>query len=137
MHSHARLWPVAFAAAWACISLAAAFVYPIKEPVGVLSVTYGGHTYTGNPPAVTLFERDRTWVLIMAVVVAVAILVALIDVTVRGRRDVGSAGIATAIGGALLVAFSLFGLLWGLASVGVVGLLLILASRPGETTVGA
>jgi uncharacterized membrane protein YhaH (DUF805 family) len=73
----------------------------------------------------------------MAVVVAVAILVALIDVTVRGRRDVGSAGIATAIVGALLVAFSLFGLLWGLASVGVVGLLLILASRPGETTVGA
>ena len=53
----------------------------------------------------------------------------------RARRDVGSVGIATAIVGALSVASSLFGLLWGLASVGVVGLLLILASRPGVTMV--
>jgi hypothetical protein len=102
-----------------------------------LSVTYDGRTYTGNPPATTLFERDRMWVFIMAVVVAVAILIAFIDVAVRGRRNVASVGIATAITGAVLVAFSLFGLLWGLASVGVVGLLLILASRPGVTTVAA
>lgn len=133
--SHARLWPVAVAAAWACVWFVAAFVYHINEPVGVLSVTYGGHAYTGDPPATTLFERDRSWVLIMTVVVVGAILVAFIDVTGRGRRNVGNVGIASALAGVLLVAFSLFGLLWGLASVGVVGLFLILASRPGETVV--
>lgn len=137
MQSHARLWPIRIAALWAFVCLVAAVVYHINEPTGVLSVTYDGRTYTGNPPATTLFERDRMLVFIMAVVVAVAILIAFIDVAVRGRRNVASVGIATAITGAVLVAFSLFGLLWGLASVGVVGLLLILASRPGVTTVAA
>jgi chromate transport protein ChrA len=113
----------------------AAVVHHINEPAGVSSVTYDGHTYVGNPPAVSLFERDRSWFLIMTIIVVVAILVAFIDVTVRGRRNSGNAGIASAVAGALLVLFSLFGLLWGLASIGVVGLLLILASRPGETEV--
>jgi len=137
MHSHTRLWPVECAAAWACIWFVAGVVYHINEPVGELSVTYNGHTYTGNPPAITLFERDKTWVLIMTVIVVVAILVSYIDVTVRGRRKYGGVGNASAIVGALLVAFSLFGLLWGLASLGVVGLFLILASRPRKTAVTA
>lgn len=130
MNSHARRWPAAVAATWTCVWLFVAFAYHINEPVGVLSVTYGGRTYTGNPPATTLFERDRTWVLLMMAIVAIAILVTSIDVTVRNRRNFNGVGIASAIAGGMLLAFSLFGLLWGLASLGVVGLFLILASRP-------
>jgi len=64
-------------------------------------------------------------------------LVAAIDVAERRRRKYSGRGTASVIVGALLVAFSLFGLLWGLASIGVVGLLLILASRPTEAVVTA
>jgi hypothetical protein len=134
---HDRRWPVAAAATWALMWLAVAVGYHINEPVGVLGVTYGGHTYTGNPPAITLFERDRSWVLIMMSIVVVAMLVAAIDVAERRRRKYSGRGTASVIVGALLVAFSLFGLLWGLASIGVVGLLLILASRPTEAVVTA
>jgi hypothetical protein len=130
LRSHARLWPVALAAVWACIWIEVAVNYHINEPIGELSVTYGGHTYAGNPPAVTLFERDGVWVLIMTTIVVSALLVSLIDVTVRSRRNFGGIGITSMISGGLLVAFSLFGLLWGLASIGVVGLFLILASQP-------
>jgi hypothetical protein len=109
--------------------LAVAVTYHINQPVGELGVTIDGHTYTGNPPALTLYQSEGSAILIMMAFVAGLILVAAIDVTVHRRKD-GGPGYASATVGSLLMVFSLFGLLWGLASFGVVGLLLILASRP-------
>ena len=134
MISRVRSWRVAVAALWIVIWFVVAVRYHINEPIGELSVTYGGHTYTGDPPAITLFERDGTWVLIMTAIVFGAMLVAAFDVTIRRRRRYPGTGIASAVVGALLMAFSLFGLLRGLASIGVVGLLLILASRPVKSS---
>src|SRR5579863_7390650 len=101
MRFHTRLWPIAVATAWACIWIAVAVNYHINEPIGELSVTYDGRTYTGNPPAITFLERDRIWVLIMIVVVLAAIIVSYIDVTSRGRHNYVGPGIASAIVGAL------------------------------------
>jgi hypothetical protein len=130
MKIRVRRLPLAVAAMWAMVWLIVAVAYRINEPTGELSVTYGGHTYAGNPPAVTLFERDGVWVLIMMAIVAIAILISVLEVNIRRRRRFVGRGVASVIVGALLMAFSLFGLLWGLASFGVVGLLLHTASRP-------
>ncbi|HUX05050.1 MAG TPA: hypothetical protein VMV53_09145 [Acidimicrobiales bacterium] len=133
----ARRWPVALAAAWALLWLGVAFTYHINEPSGVQSITMNGRTYVGSPPALSLFERDNFSVLLAMVLVTVAILVAFLDVTSRRRRADRRPGPATVVAGSLLVAFSLFGLLWGILSIGVVGLLLILASRPPRPAVAA
>jgi len=137
MNSRARSWPLLVAAIWALVCFVAAFTYHINQPIGVLSVTVGEHTYTGFPPALTLYQSDGSSVLVIAAVVAGALLMAVIDLTVRRRRNYGGPGIASAIVGVLLVAFSLFGLLWGLASIGVVGLLLIVASQTPAPSVTA
>jgi hypothetical protein len=113
MNSQARRWPVVAAAVWALMWFGAVLSYHISEPVGVLSITIDGHTYWGNPPALTLYASERSWVLIMVVIVVGAMLVSAIDVTVRRLCKSGGPGIASAIVGALLVVFSFFGLLWG------------------------
>ena len=93
----------------------------------MLSVTIGGHTYTGNPPALTLFQRDPASFVTIAVVVVAALLVAGADLSVRSlQRSSRACGGAIAAGGALAL-FSLFGLLWGVASLGVIGILLVLS----------
>lgn len=53
------------------------------------------------------------------------------------RRKDSRPGVPSLIVGALLTAFSLFGLLWGLLSIGVIGLLLMLASRPLKPAITA
>ena len=130
-----RRWSVAIAATWALLWLAVAFTYHINEPPGVQSITMNGHTYVGSPPALSLFERDNFSVLLAMVLVTVAILVTFLDVSSRRRRADGRPGPASVIAGSLLVVYSLLGLLWGLLSIGVVGLLLILASRPTKPAV--
>ncbi len=130
-----RRWPVALAATWALLWLGVAFAYHINEPSGVQSITVNGQTYVGSPPALSLFERDNFSVLLATVLVTVAILVTFLDVSRRRRRADANPGPASVVAGSLLVAYSLLGLLWGLLSIGVVGLLLILASRPLRPTV--
>jgi uncharacterized membrane protein YhaH (DUF805 family) len=134
---HDRRWPLVVATAWASIWLEVAVNYHINQPVGELGITIDGHTYTGNPPALTLYESEGSWVLIMTAIIVGVILVAAIDVTVRRRRKYGGTGYASAIVGVVLLTFSRFGLLWGLASFGVLGLLLIFASRPVKAVVAA
>lgn len=121
---------VAAASLWTLACFAVAVGYHINEPPGVQSITLNGHTYVGSPPALSLMQRDPNAVLLAAVLVLVAILVAAVDVDRRRRRDDRRPGVASVIVGVLLVLFSLFGLGWGLASLGVVGLLVVLASRP-------
>jgi hypothetical protein len=90
-------------------------------------MTINGHTNTGNPPALTLYQRDSVSFFNIVVVLAAGLFVTTLDLSVRAlqhsRRTCGG---ALAAGAGLLVV-SILGLLLGLASVGVVGLLLILA----------
>jgi hypothetical protein len=137
MSTHPRRWPVVAAACWSLVWLAAAFSYHINEPVGVLGITLNGHTYTGSPPALTLFERDRFPLILGTVIVVAALTVSAIDVALRSRRKDSRAGVPSLVVGLSLAAFSLFGLLWGLLSVGIVGAFLVLASRPPKSIVKA
>ncbi len=129
-----RRWPLSVAALWASAWLVGAFIYHVNQPIGELTVTIGGHTYTGDPPALTLYQSDAAAVLVLTAVVATALLAVLVDVAVRRRRNYEGVGVASVIVGGLLLVFSLFGLLWGVASFGVVGALLLLASRPVSVT---
>lgn len=128
--THPRRLPLVAAVLWALVCLLVSVGYHISEPAGVLSITIGNQTYTGNPPALSLYQRDQVSILLAAAIVFGALLVSAIDVEVRWRRKSPSPGVASAIVGAALILFSLFGLLWGVLSIGVVGLLLIVASRP-------
>lgn len=134
MNIRDRRLPLVAASAWALLWFVVALTYHINQPLGELSVTVGDHTYTGNPPALALYESDQDGVTVLTAVVVILITVATIDVMVRRYRNYRGTGITSASAGGLLMVFSLLGLLWGLASLGVVGLLLVLASRPvGET----
>lgn len=120
---------------WSLVWVGVAFGYHIDEPAGVLSITINGHTYTGNPPALTLVERDPFSIYLGLAIVGAAILTAVIEATALTRRQSDARAVASAVGGGLLVAYSLLGLLWGLLSIGVVGGLLALSSRPPRRAV--
>ena len=49
---------LALATLWAIGVTLFIFGFHINEPKGVLTMTTGGRTYVGNPPALTLYERD-------------------------------------------------------------------------------
>ncbi len=119
---------------WSLVRIVVAFGYHINEPAGVLSITINNTTYTGNPPALSLFERDPLSVYLALTVVGAALAFSVVDALGLARRTPGERSIVAVVAGALLVAFSLFGLLWGLLSIGVVGVLLIVSSRPGHQT---
>jgi hypothetical protein len=108
--------------------------YHSPEPVGMRSITTNGHTYVGDPPALTLFERDPVAFSSMVVVVGAGLLVATLDLALRALRPSPRPGVAAVIAGGVVALFSLFGLLLGVASLGVIGALLVLsglaAKRP-------
>lgn len=126
-----RSWPLGGAVLWSLAWMVVAFGHHVNEPVGVLSITINNTTYTGNPPALTLFERDPLSVYLALAVVCAALVFSVVDALGLARRAPGERSIVAVAAGALLVAFSLFGLLWGLLSIGVVGVLLIISSRLG------
>lgn len=100
----------------------------MKEPAGVISVTTNGHTYQGSalhPPGLTLFQRDPTAEVLGGAFVFGGLLVGWIELIYRLRRESKERGVAAIIVGSLLVMFSLFGLIVGVASIGLVGALLI------------
>lgn len=101
--------------------------YHSPEPVGMTSITTNGHTYVGNPPALTLFERDSVAFSSMVVVMGAGLLVATLDLALRTLRPSRRPGVAAVIAGGVVALFSLFGLLLGVASLGVIGALLVLS----------
>jgi len=121
------------AALWTMLISLVVFLYHIAEPSGVLSITTNGHTYSGNPPALTLFERDSVSALNIVVAPLLGLLVGAASLSFRLRRGSGTAGVLAIIVGGFLALFSLFGLLWGVASIGVVAVLVILSARPIAT----
>jgi hypothetical protein len=124
------MWRGVFLAAawlWAGGVIAVWLSYHIAEPHGVLGVTTGGRSYYGNPPALALNERDPVSTKIVLVALALTLLAGTIDLAVRTVFRMTGPGAAAFLAGGMLMLFSLFGLLWGIAGVGTVGLLVILS----------
>jgi hypothetical protein len=129
-----RIVLVVAAIAWAILTLIALTRYHVDQPLGEKSVTTGGHTYYGNPPALTLRQSDPVSFFIIAITLVVGTLVATVDLVVRRLKRSRGWATGAVIAGADMIVFSLFGLLLGLATMGVVGALLVLAgtmSRQG------
>jgi small-conductance mechanosensitive channel len=118
---------VLVALAWAAIVLIGVTRYHINEPVGMTAITTNGHTYYGDPPALTLFERDPTSFVFIAVALGLGLITAVVDLAVRKIRRLSGVGLGAIIAGVVLIVLSLLGLLFGLATVGVDGALLVLA----------
>ena len=116
------------------VVVAVVFAHHIPQPKGELSVTTNGHTYYGDPPALTLYQSDPASAVIIVIVISAGVLVSFVDLLVRTRtRRTGPGTVSVAVGG-VVVLFSLFGLLWGLTSIGVIGLLLVLSGLAGRDT---
>ncbi len=104
--------------------------YHVAQPLGEKSVTTNGHTYFGNPPALTIFQDDPVSFAFIVVLLSSGLHASSLDLAIRTiQRTTRIGGIAIAAG-ALLCCASLLGLLLGVASVGLVGALLILTGRP-------
>jgi hypothetical protein len=101
-----------------------------NTPAGMTSITINGHTYFGNPPAPTLFQRDQVSFIIVIIVLVAGLVASTIDLVMRIVRRSHRPGTVAVIAGVAVALFSLFGFLWGGVSVGVVGVLLIFAGLP-------
>jgi hypothetical protein len=120
---------------WSGVALAVVLKYHIPEPVGETAVTTNGHTYYGNPPALTLYQSDPVSFVTVAVALGAALLISLVDLVVRVAQRTSRVGVGAVVAGSLVVLFSLFGLLWGVIGVGVVGALLIVSGLAPRATV--
>lgn len=131
MHRHWLL--LLLATLWTLVIVVVVFWYHVAEPKGILSITVNGHTYTGNPPALTLFESDAVSAIDIVIAPAIGLLVGAASLEVRSRRRSSAPEAVALIVGGCVALFSLFGLLWGVASIGVVGVLVLLSALPIET----
>jgi hypothetical protein len=118
---------VVLAVAWAVLTLVVLTHYHVNQPLGETSVTTNGHTYYGHPPALTLRQKDPASYSIVAITVVVGTIVATADLVVRRLKHRRGWATGAVVAGADMIAFSLFGLLLGLATMGVAGSLLLLA----------
>lgn len=121
---------LAVAFVWSAITVVVCLRYHVPEPSGVLSVTTNGHTYTGHPPALTLYQRDPVALVNIVIAVSVGLLIATADLVRRAVGRTTRMSVAAIIIGAVVFLYSLFGLLLGVASLGVIGALLMLAGLP-------
>ena len=86
-------------------------------------MTINGDTYVGNPPALTLFQRDTVSFVTVIIVLGAGLLAATVDLVMRYLQHSTRAGTLAIVAGGAVVLVSLFGSLVGLAAgVGVVGL---------------
>jgi hypothetical protein len=111
------------------------FGYHINEPVGELSVTTGGRTYVGNPPALSLYEKNGTTWEIALFLIGLVLIAGATDLVVRTLRQSTGLGILAIAGGGLLVLYSLFGLIYGLLGIGTIGILVVLVGRPMKSDI--
>jgi hypothetical protein len=120
---------------WAILAIFVQVDYHINEPLGIKSITTNGHTYFGNPPALTLFQRDPVSLYIIAIVLGVGIFVSAIDLIARTHQRSTRAGVVAIGAGVFICLFSLFGLQVGVASIGVAGALVILSGLPRRSKI--
>lgn len=125
-----RLTFLCLAIAWSVVAVVVLLSYHVAEPLGMKSITTNGHTYFGNPPALTLYQRDHVSFVIIALVLGVGVLASSVDMAIRvGQHAIRAGGVAIGAG-VLVFLVSFFGLLVGIASIGVVGILLVLSGLP-------
>jgi len=118
---------------WAGGVIAFYLTYHLAEPHGVLSVNTGGHTYYGNPPTLTLNQQDPVSTKIVTIALGLALLVGTVDLVVRTTRRMTAPGVAALSAGGMLILFSFFGLLRGLAGIGTAGLFVIMSGLAMKT----
>jgi peptidoglycan/LPS O-acetylase OafA/YrhL len=87
-------------------------------------------TFPVGDAGMTLYRQDHTILWEFALILGAVLTVGAIDLTLRTRHHSARGGGPTIVVGATLAAFSLFGWIWGLASLGVIGGLLALSARP-------
>ena len=143
--SNARLRTSSLAWRWIFLALATLwgvgvaffiFGYHINEPSGVLTVTTGGRTFAGNPPALTLHERDGAIWEIALFLIGLVLMAGLADLLSRAGRRITGPGLLAVVAGGLLVLYSLFGLVYGLLGIGTIGILVILVGLPMKPEIG-
>ncbi|MHB1208199.1 MAG: hypothetical protein ACYC1I_00650 [Acidimicrobiales bacterium] len=110
---------------WSGVAVGILLGYHVPEVPGMTSITTNGHTYYGNPPALTLFERDPVSFVTVSITLGAGLLVATIDLIASSMQRITRSGTAAVVSGAIVLLISLFGLLVGVAGVGVVGIFLI------------
>jgi hypothetical protein len=126
-----RHWRVLlFATLWAAVACWIIYFHHIAQSPGELSVTVNGNTYYGHPPALTLNESDPLSSRIMVGFLLAGLITALVSLKRRTVKRQTGPGVTPYVLGAMVIAFSLFGLIWGIASMGVVGALIVLSGRP-------
>ena len=104
--------------------------YHVSEGRGVTSVVINGHTFIGNPPAVTFSERDPVSFLIVVLTMSSAVLISLIDLIFRYFSNPTWSGKPSLIVGSIIILISLRGLIWGFLSLGVIGIFIVLSAFP-------
>lgn len=132
--------------AWRAIFLGAAWLWAGGVMAFLLSYHFaqprspylavGGHIYYTRPPALTLDQQDPVSTKIIALALGLSLVVATVDLVVRTARRIPAPGIAALLAGGMLMLFSLFGLLRGLAGIGTVGVCVTLsglAMKPTRT----
>lgn len=128
---------LASALLWSGFAVAVLLGYHLPEPSGVTSITTGGHTYVGSPPALTLFQRDPVSFVMIVVTLSAGLLIGFTDLIARCIQRTSRIGSAAIAAGAAVMLVSLFGLLLGVLGVGVVGGLLIVSGLPQSRRIPA
>lgn len=121
---------LALAVAWAVVTLVVVTRYHLNQPRGETSVTINAQTYRGFPPSLTLAESKPGLYQTLLVALVAALAIGVGDLLLRVTHQQTRPGFGALDAGALVGLFSLVGLVWGVASLGVVGALLVLSARP-------
>lgn len=90
----------------------------------------------GHPPALTLYERDGPIWEVALVLIGLVLAAGAIDLVIRTARSSVRPGVLACTAGGLLVAYSLFGLVYGLLGIGIIGGLVILVGLPMRSRPG-
>jgi hypothetical protein len=81
-----------------------------------------------------MYQSDPVSFWNIVVALSAGLLVATVDLVIRAIQHSNRMGGGAVTIGALVILFSFFGLLLGVASIGVVGAMLVLAGRPIKQT---
>ena len=112
---------------WRWLTLGLAAAWSLVTAMVVLNYHVGAGSVA---PDITLYQENSSILKTYGVILTALLLIATLDLTHRTWQRSARSGVPTQVLGACLAVFSLFGLLYGLASLGVIGGLLALSAQP-------